>query len=176
MGLAALDPQSCEFPGLGAYYDPALDQPEPVEPQSIGDPPPQPELPVAPEQPTDQTDQAAMAAFFKDLKDYQDEVDRIQADYKAQIEAYQQRADAFRDEITAYQEDLAQWEIDRNTAVSKAEAVIKRFKEDYGFAFVNKEDSEAYWSKILFAWGVQAGIVAIVFFLILFVIYRKDRM
>ncbi len=33
MGLAALDPDSCNFPGLGAYYDPALDQPEPIEPE-----------------------------------------------------------------------------------------------------------------------------------------------
>jgi ABC-type multidrug transport system ATPase subunit/predicted component of type VI protein secretion system len=175
MGVAALDPQSCQFPGLGAFYDPALDQPEPVEPQSIGDPPPQPELPIAPQQPTDQTDQALMVQFFEDLKAYQDEVDRIQTEYKAQIDEYQARADVYQEEIIAYQENLARWEIDRNTAVSKAEAVIKRFKEDYGFAFVNKDDSDAYRSKILFAWGVQAGIIILVFTLILFIIYRKDR-
>jgi hypothetical protein len=175
MGVAALDPQSCQFPGLGAFYDPALDQPEPVEPQSIGDPPPQPELPIAPRQPTDQTDQALMVQFFEDLKAYQDEVDRIQTEYKAQIDEYQARADVYQEEIIAYQENLARWEIDRNTAVSKAEAVIKRFKEDYGFAFVNKDDSDAYRSKILFAWGVQAGIIILVFTLILFIIYRKDR-
>lgn len=175
MGLSALNPKSCDFPGIGAYYDPALDQPEPLEPESIGDPPPQPELPEAPQRPTEQTDQEAMAKFFADLQTYQDEVDQIQADYKAQVDDYQEQADAYQEEITTYQEEVARWEIDRNTAVSKAEAVIRRYKEDYGFAFVDKEDDQAYWSKILFAWGVQAGIIAILFFLILFAIYRKDR-
>lgn len=137
MGLSALDQRSCDFPGIGAYYDPALDQSEPVEPES-------------PKQPSDQTDQEAMAKFLEELQTYQDE-------------------------ISAYQEDLARWEIDRNTAVSKAEALIKRYKEDYGFAFVDKNDDQAYWSKILFAWGVQSGIIAILFLLILFAIYRKDR-
>jgi hypothetical protein len=116
-----------------------------------------------------------MAKFFEDLKAYQEDVEQIQADYEAQIDDYQERADIYREETTTYQEDLARWEIDRNTAVSKAEAVFRRYKEDYGFAFVNKDDDQAYWSKILFAWGVQAGIIAVLFFLTLFAIYRKDR-
>jgi hypothetical protein len=68
-----------------------------------------------------------------------------------------------------------QWEIDRNTAVSKAEGVIKRFDEEYGFAFVDKENTDAYRSKILVAWGVQVGIITLIFFVILFAIRLKDR-
>jgi ABC-type multidrug transport system ATPase subunit len=175
MGLAALKETTCYFPGLGDYYDPAIDEPEPIEPQEIGDPPPQPELPAAPEQPTNPADQVAMAKFFDDLTAYQDQVDAIQDDYKTQIDDYQARADTYQEAMIAYQEDLAEWEIDRNTAVSKAEGVIKRYKEDYGFAFVDKDDDEAFWSKILFAWGVQIGIITILFFLVLFAIYWKDR-
>jgi len=175
MGLAALDSQSCNFPGIGAYYVPALDQPEPVEPQDIGDPPAEPVMPIAPQQPANPADQVAMAKFFEDLQVYQDEVQRIQDDYKVQMDDYQNRADIYKELVTAYQEDLAQWEIDRNTAVSKAEAVMKRFKEEYGFAFVDKSDDQAYWSKVLTAWAVQIGIIVILFLLILFAVYRKDR-
>lgn len=175
MGLSALDPASCNFPGLGSYYHPALDQPEPIEPQELGDPPAEPVLPPAPEQPADTTDQAAMAKFFADLQTYQEKVELTQADFKDQMDEYQARAEVYKDDMTQYQEDLAQWEIDRNTAVSKAEALIKRFHEDFGFAFVDKGDEEAYRSKILVAWGVQAGIIAIIFGVILMAFRLKDR-
>jgi hypothetical protein len=175
MGLAVMDVDSCNFPGVGSYYDPALDQPEPVKPADPGDPPPEPVLPTAPEQPANPADQAAMALFFQDLKTYQDQVAEIQEEYRRQIDDYQAKADAYKDQAADYQEALARWEIDRNTAVSKAEGVIKRFEEDFGFAFVNKDDEQAYWLKVGRAWGVQAGIIGLLFFAILFAIYRKDR-
>jgi len=52
----------------------------------------------------------------------------------------------------------------RNMAVSKAEGLIKRFHEDFGWAFVNKDDSGAFWSKIIAVLGVQALIITILRF------------
>jgi hypothetical protein len=174
MGLAALRQDSCSFPGVGQFYDIALDQPEPLEPAEIGDPPAEPALPPEPQRPTDPGDRAGLAKFFSDLQAYQDEVARIRDDYRIQIDDYQARADAYKELATQYQEDRAQWEIDRTAAVSKAEALIKRFKEDFGFTFVNTEDRQAFWLKILRAWGVQAGIITLLFALILVAIYRKQ--
>jgi ABC-type multidrug transport system ATPase subunit len=39
MGVNALNENSCNFPGLGEAYDPAIDQPDPVEPAPGGDDP-----------------------------------------------------------------------------------------------------------------------------------------
>jgi ABC-type multidrug transport system ATPase subunit len=175
MGLNALNPESCDFPGIGSYYDAALDQPEPVEPASIGDPPPEPELPAAPQKPADQNDPLAMGQFLKDMEAYQAQVEQVQNDYRAEIDAYQERADIFKDEATAYQEDLAEWEIKRNTAVSKAEGLINRFHEDFGWAFVDKEDTQAYWQKILTTWGMQFSIILIMLGLILLSFRWKER-
>lgn len=192
MGLNALKQSSCSFPGVGAYYTAALDQPKPVEPAAIGDPPPDPvmppdpQLPPEPQKPANLGDQAATAAYLQNLQTYQQQVkqiqdayraqvQKIQDDYRVQIKAYQDRANAYKDAMTQYQKDEANWEIDRNTAVSKAEALIKRFKEDFGFAFVNKDDKRAFWLRIFSTWGVQAGIIGLLFFLILFAIYRKDK-
>jgi ABC-type multidrug transport system ATPase subunit len=84
MGVNALNQASCKFPGIGQYYDPALDQAEPLEPASIGDPPAEPALPTAPQRPLDQTNQVAMGKFLQDMQDYQTQVDQIRADFKVQ--------------------------------------------------------------------------------------------
>ena len=39
----------------------------------------------------------------------------------------------------------------------------------------DKDDKNAYWSMILVAWGVQFGIITLIFLLILFAIHLKDR-
>ncbi len=174
LGLNALDPESCSFPGLGSYYDPVLDEPEPVEPEALGDPPPEPEAPTAPQPPANPTDQVAMGQFLLDLQAYQTEVDQIQADYRTALSDYQDKADAYKTAATDYQEALAEWEIGRNTAVSKAEGLLGRFHEDFGWAFVDKGDASAYWSKLFAAWGVQAAIIMILLAVILVAIYRKN--
>jgi hypothetical protein len=114
-----------------------------------------------------------MAQFLQDLKKHQVQVEQIQADYKAQLAVYQANAAAFKDEATTYQVALADWKIKRNTAVGKAEGLINRFHEDFGWAFVNKGDNQVFWSKILFAWGVQTLIITVLFLLILLSIYWK---
>jgi ABC-type multidrug transport system ATPase subunit len=42
MGAQVFNQYSCEFPGLGQFYDPAIDEPEPVEPAEVGAPPGKP--------------------------------------------------------------------------------------------------------------------------------------
>ena len=173
MGVNALDQESCEFPGIGQYYDASLDEPEPIEPEPIGDPPPEPVVPPAPEQPADQSDQVAMANFFQEVQDYQAEVEQIQDNYKNQIDAFQAKADIFKAEAEAYQKDRAEWEIERNAAVGKAEGLISTFYEDFGWTFVDKDNQAAYRSKLVTAWGAQLIFQLVCFGLILFVMNRK---
>ncbi len=176
MGISALRESSCNFPGLGKYYDPAIDQPQPVEPAAIGDPPPEPVLPDPPAKPADPKDQVALAQYLTALQDYQDKVDKIRADYKIQVNDYRSKSDLYKAEMTDYQTKRTHWELDRNTAVSKAEGIINTFNRNYGWAFVNKKNSENYWSQIFFAWGIEAGMFFILFVITLVFIFRKDRL
>jgi len=173
MGLAALDPNSCDFPGLGAFYDPAIDQPEPVAPQPIGDPPAEPTLPPRPEAPADQTDQQALARYVQELDDYQTEVDRIQAQYEAEMADYQARAEVYRSQGEQYRSALAEWTLKRSTAVSKAESLLGRFYDDFDWAFVDKDDAGAFVPRLLTTWGVLGGMIAVLFVGILLAISRK---
>jgi ABC-type multidrug transport system ATPase subunit/pSer/pThr/pTyr-binding forkhead associated (FHA) protein len=174
MGLNALRETSCNFPGLGEFYDPAIDQAEPIEPAALGDPPAEPEIPPAPEQPADSTDQVAVAVYLQALQDYQKQVEAIQDSYRAEVTAYQDKGDQYADDMKAYQEEKATWEINRNAAVGKAEGMIDTFYENFGWAFVDQNDSGAYWSRIMTVWGMQGLIIVINFALILVFIYRKD--
>ncbi|MFN2225466.1 MAG: hypothetical protein ACK2UY_04155, partial [Anaerolineae bacterium] len=173
MGLAALDPESCDFPGLGAFYDPAIDQPEPLAPQPIGDPPAEPALPPRPEPPADQSDQQALARYVQELDDYQAEVDRSRAQYEAELADYQARAATYRSQVEGYRGALADWTLKRNTAVSKAESLLGRFYDDFGWAFVDKDDADAFVPRLLAAWGVLGGMIAVLFLGILLAISRK---
>jgi len=175
LGLSALDPNSCQFPGLRAYYDAALDEPEPAAPADVGEPPAEPVLAVAPQPPSDQTDTVAVAQFWQDLDAYQQEASRVQASYKAEMEAYQGRANAYRTEAESYQEALAEWTVKRSTAVSRAEGLLGRYHEDFGWAFGDKDDDQTFWSRIVLAWGVQVLIIAVLFLVILFAVSRKAQ-
>jgi ABC-type multidrug transport system ATPase subunit len=184
MGVMALNQDSCDFPGLGSYYDPALDAPEPVkpvEPASIGEPPPEPVFPEAPQAPADQTDQAAMGQFLLDLQAHQQAVEEIRADYETKLDAYKAKADQFELDLEQFQSDMedyleaqATWEVDRNTVVGKAEGLIKAIYDEYDWAFVNKEDESAYWSKLGTAWGMLALYSFVLFVGISILIYRKS--
>ena len=48
------------------------------------------------------------------------------------------------------------------------------FYTGIGWSFVDKEDSAAYWAKIIRTWMVQLGIILILFVAILFLQKRKD--
>jgi len=175
LGLSALDPDSCRFPGLGVYHVAALDEPEPVAPAAIGDPPAEPALPPAPQQPADASDVAATTQYLQELDAYNAQVAQIQGGYQAQMADYRARTATYREAAQSYQESLAEWNIERSAAVSKAESVLGRYHEDYGWAFVDRDDPDVFWPHLLFTWGVQASIITLLFGIILFVVSRKGH-
>ena len=74
-----------------------------------------------------------------------------------------------------YQEEFATWQIDRNSAIAKAEGTIKAVHEDMGWAFVDKENQEIFWSKITRTWIAQIAIITTFFIAILILMKRKDK-
>jgi ABC-type multidrug transport system ATPase subunit/pSer/pThr/pTyr-binding forkhead associated (FHA) protein len=174
MGINVVKEESCNFPGVGKFYTEAIDDPEPTEPAPLRDPPAEPEIPPAPPEPEDQSDSVAMAQYFEDLQAYQDDVTAIQDQYKADMEAYQNEADIYTAEMTAYQEELFEWQIARQSAVEPAVVMIETYKVDYEWTFVNKEDTGAFWTKILTTWVAQGIINAILIVAVLLMVKRKD--
>jgi ABC-type multidrug transport system ATPase subunit/pSer/pThr/pTyr-binding forkhead associated (FHA) protein len=71
--------------------------------------------------------------------------------------------------------DPTQWQIARTTAVSKAEALIGRFHDDFGWTFVDKDSSSDYTRKLATAWGGQLVIIGVLFTLIMVAMTRKGR-
>ena len=71
--------------------------------------------------------------------------------------------------------DPTQWQIARTAAVSKAEALIARFHDDFGWAFVDKDSPGLYWRKLLTAWAGQTAIIGVLFAGILVAIARKKQ-
>lgn len=175
MGIAVLRQESCEFPGIGKFYKPVIDQPEPIEPQDIGDPPPDPVIPPAPEEPEDTTDQVVMAEYLLKLQDYQKEVEKIQDEYKRQVEEYQNLADIYEKEMEDYQEAKSTWEVERNQAVSEAEGLIDSVYKDFKWSFVDKSDPKLYYGKIFRTWASQGIIISVLLVLTILLIWRKDK-
>jgi hypothetical protein len=174
LGLDMLKQENCNYPGLGEFYNPAIDQPPPVEPSPLGEPPPEPVLPERPVEPADQSDNVAMAEFFTKLKEWETQATAIQEDYKRQIEDYRARSELYKSEVIAYQEELIKWQIGQASAVTAAEGVVNTFYTGIGWSFVDKENSQAYWSKVISTWLVQLGIISLLFVAILYLQKRKD--
>ncbi len=53
--------------------------------------------------------------------------------------------------------------------------MIDTFYENFGWAFVDKSNSDEYWSMIMTTWAYQGLTIFIYFALTLVFIYRKDR-
>ena len=131
-------------------------------------------MPEAPEPPEDQSDQIAVSSYMVALQDYQDEVNLIQDQYKADVDEYQAQADVYKAEVTTYQTELAEWGIDRMSAISGAEGLIESLNDEFGWAFVNKEDTAYYYQRIAKTWMAQGVLITIMFGLTLILIKRKD--
>jgi ABC-type multidrug transport system ATPase subunit/pSer/pThr/pTyr-binding forkhead associated (FHA) protein len=174
MGLDMLKQESCNFPGLGKFYNAAVDQAPPVEPTPLPPPPPEPVLPERPEQPLDQSDNVAMADYFQKLQAWETQVTAIQNDYKQQIEAYQAESEVFKSAVITYQTELASWQVGQGSAVSPAEFAVGKYYTDLKWTIVNKNDPAAYFGKIIAAWLVQLFIIVILFVAILVLQKRKD--
>jgi hypothetical protein len=174
MGVKMLEQESCDYPGLGLFYNPEISEPPPVEPDPLPPPPPEPVLPERPPEPADQSDTVAMADFFTALQKWEGEATLVQEDYKRQIEAYQAQSEVYKSEVIAYQTELINWQIAQASAVTPAESVIEQFYVNFRWTFVDKEDSAAYWAKITKTWVIQSGIILILFVAILALQKRKD--
>lgn len=153
MGVNMLKEESCNHPGLGKFWVPAIDEPLPVEPAAL---PPEPARPV---EPANQSDNVAMAEFFAKLQAYEAEVNA----YKLQVEQYQ------KDRV-AYETKRAELQV----AVAPAEGVVRNFYSNFPFMYVDKNDTVAYYSKVGFTWVVQGTICLVLFVAILYLQKRKD--
>jgi hypothetical protein len=174
MGVAVFNQDSCNFPGLGQYYKPEIDQAGPVEPAELADKPTEPEIPPAPEAPADQNDQVAMVQYMNSLEAYQKEVDEIQTSYKNAMKLYESQAEVYESQMADYQEAKLEYEGARAEAVNSAEGLIENVKKEIGWAFVNKNDPKVYWPWLITTWGAQSIIILVYFILILVIFKRKD--
>jgi hypothetical protein len=174
MGVQVFDENSCGFPGVGAFYVDEIDQSPPVEPAALPDQPAEPSIPDAPDPPEDKYDQVKMVQYLNALSSYQDEVKAIQENYRNEMTLYQVQALVYKSEMAKYGEDLARYNITRVSAVKGAEGTIESVNEKYDWAWVNKNDPKEYYSWLFRAWISQLEIVAVYFFIILFLIKRKD--
>ena len=152
-GVNMLKEESCNHPSLGKFRIPLVDQPLPAEPAPL---PPEPARPAEPE---NQSDTVAMADFFAELKNYEIEVE----EYKRKVELYQAERVAYE---TARAELLV--------AVAPAEGIVRTFYDGIGFMYVDKNDTAAYFAKIVKTWVVQGLIILILFAAILYLQKRKD--
>ncbi len=163
MGENALHEDSCSFPGVGDFYDEAIDTEDPAEPKEPGPQPEEPVLPEEPAEPANPNNLQALQLYLSELNDYNEEVADLQDEYKAEIDAWQDEQETYRDEIEVYQEDLTELEVKRAIAIGAAESTIDGFKDDYGWTFVDKEDRDSYLKVIFSSWIADLVIILALF-------------
>jgi ABC transport system ATP-binding/permease protein len=185
LGANALREATCNFPGLGQFYRPAIDQPQP---EALQETPPtrpveptEPVLPPQPARPEDQSDLVAMGEFQTAIDAWQVEVEQIQDNYRADLENYRAELQLFEAQLQAYQERVTNrerervaWQIEQETAVLPAEELIRQFQPGFGWTFVNKDDPQVYRSTIVTTWAAQMVIILILFVAIMVLQKRKD--
>jgi hypothetical protein len=174
MGVKVFDQSTCSFPGVGQYYTPEIDQPEPVRPADLPPEPAEPVFPEAPPPPDDNFDQVQMAQYLNALSSYQNDVKDIQDSYRNQIDLYRSEADVYESQMTKYQEDIARYNIARVSAVKGAEGIMSSVTNQYGWAWVDKDDPSIYLPWLANTWFAQSKIVLAYFVIILWLIKRKD--
>jgi hypothetical protein len=185
MGTNALHEESCNYPGLGQFYNPIIDEapaqefseeppPEPLEP-------PRPEIPPRPEECADQSDNICMAKWREDVLAWEEESTAIQEGYEAQLEQYRAEVAQYKIQLEDFQNRTVasrQGQVERRIAVEAsilpAEELIRQFYPGFGWTFVDKNDTAAYRSMILKTWTAQLVIILILFVLIMFLLKRKD--
>lgn len=163
MGENALRQISCDFPGVGSYYDAAIDTKDPVKPTEPGPKPQEPVMPVAPAAPTDPNNLQALQAYLGELNIYNDQVAILQDQYKNQLDLWQNEQEQYKTNIETYQEDLTELEVKRAIAIGSAEATIENYKDEYGWTFLDKTNQEDYIGAIAKTWLAQIAIILIVF-------------
>ncbi len=175
MGTAIFKPGSCNFPGVGQYYVPEVDMPPVTKPADLPAKPADPVIPPAPTAPANQSDQVEMAKYLTSLQAYQDEVKLIQDNYRSQMELYESQTKIYQAEMEQYQKDVLVYETARNSAVERAEGVIGGVFDEFGWAYVDKDNPATYRTFLATVWGGQGVLVAVYIAIILALIKRKDR-
>jgi ABC-type multidrug transport system ATPase subunit len=175
MGENALREDKCNFPGLGQFYVEAIDQTDPVKVADPGPQPADPVFPPAPSQPADPNNLQALQAYLSELNQYNDVVAKIREDYQTQINAWQTEQEAYKTALEGYQKELTDLEVKRAIAVGSAESTIQRYKDDYGWTFVNKNDRKTYLNTLYTTWGAQALIILVLFVGTIFMQKRHER-
>jgi len=158
MGVNILREDSCNHPGIGRRDISLGDGSLPVQPIE-----PVFSIPPEPVQPQDQSDTIAMAEYFAQLETW-----------RAEGKAAEEK---FNNELAAYKRDLGVYAESRKEleqAVGIAEGLVRTFYTGLSWAYVDKEDSGAYFAKISTTWFVQFLICVILFVAILYLQKRKD--
>jgi hypothetical protein len=165
MGEKALYIDNCDFPGIGKYYTDALDTPDPEKPKDPGPQPEEPELAPAPAAPsgTDAGNVTALQKYLSDSADYNNQSAQIQEEYKKEIDVWQDKQEVYKEALKTYQVDITDLKVKRATAVGSAESTISRFKDQYGWTFVDKTDRPAYLQMLVTTWIAQLVICLVLF-------------
>ncbi len=174
MGLNMFNPNSCNFPGLGALYTPEISEPAPNPPSALPAAPPEPTLPNPPDPLLDTSNQVQVVQYLNALKKYQDDVTTIQNSYRTQVDVYQATASIYQGQMIQYQEDLARYTVARVTAVSAGEGLIDGVAIQSKWAWVNKRDPTIYYPWLFRTWIAQVILVVAYFSICLILVKSKD--
>jgi pSer/pThr/pTyr-binding forkhead associated (FHA) protein/ABC-type multidrug transport system ATPase subunit len=172
-GVNALRQSSCNFPGVGEYYNAAIDTADPVQPRALRPEPAPLSVPPEPTPPANQQDQQAMAVYLQALQVYLKQVNAQRTVYEADMTAYRNEAAAYQTAMQNYQETLTKLKVDRATAIGSAKARIRIFYNNFGWTFVDKQ-ADKYYQTLFLTWGAQLSIILILFVGTIFLQRRWD--
>jgi hypothetical protein len=174
MGVAAFDPESCNFPGLGRLDEVELHQAAPTEPPPLPPEPAAPEFPPNPTPPADKTDPIQQVQFINSLIAFQQQAQAIQDDFRNQVILYKAQTQIFKDQTRAYLEALTRYNIARIARVGAAEQTIASTRARFSWAFVDKDSPALYRPWLTSTWLAPVVIMVVYFVLILILMKRKD--
>ena len=174
LGLNIFNQNSCNFPGLGAFYVPQISESAPQSPPALPAAPPEPALPAPPDPVQDTSNQVQVVQYLNALKKYQQDVGKIQASYRTQMDIYQGSAIVYQNLVVQYQEDLARYNVARVTAVSAGEGLINGIASQSKWAWVNKRDPLVYYPWVINTWIAEVILVVAYFSIILLLVRLKD--
>ncbi len=174
MGLNMFKQDSCNFPGLGAFYVPQISELPPQPPSALPAAPPEPVLPAPPDPIQDTSNQVQVVQYLNALKKYQQDVGKIQNSYRTQMDIYQGVATVYQSHMVQYQEDLAKYTVARVTAASAGEGLIDGVASQSKWAWVNKRDPQVYYPWVINTWIAEIILVVVYFSIILLLVRLKD--
>ena len=156
----------CNFPGIKDIYVAEIDDPEPLKPAKVGDPPPHPEDPPSPPYNVDLTHpgewQADVDIWGDDMNLWQDNVTR----YQDNLELYKQKTNKYQSDMEAWKDKYQKWRENRSTAIGKAEGIVDEIYDDY---------RQVFKASVAASFIALSSLIFIMFLLILLALKMKDR-